>query len=106
MATNLVVVEHASGKLVKATLAAVAAAQKIGGAVHALVLGKGVADVANAVAPYVAQVHVGEHADLGVDVTPKLKIVKLETPPKRTGGRKVGSVQELVQVLHNEAKVI
>ena len=45
-------------------------------------------------------------ADLGVDVTPKLKVVKLETPPKRTGGRKVGSVQELVQVLHNEAKVI
>ena len=45
-------------------------------------------------------------ADVGVDVTPKLKIVKLETPPKRTGGRKVGSVQELVQVLHNEAKVI
>jgi len=45
-------------------------------------------------------------ADLGVDVAPRLKIVKLETPPKRSGGRKVGSVQELVQVLHNEAKVI
>jgi electron transfer flavoprotein beta subunit len=45
-------------------------------------------------------------ADLGVDVAPKLKVVKLETPPKRTGGRKVGSVQELVQLLHNEAKVI
>jgi len=45
-------------------------------------------------------------ADLGVDVAPKARIVKLETPPKRTGGRKVGSVQELVQVLHNEAKVI
>ena len=45
-------------------------------------------------------------ADLGVDVTPKLKVMKLETPPKRVGGRKVGSVQELVQVLHNEAKVI
>jgi electron transfer flavoprotein beta subunit len=45
-------------------------------------------------------------ADLGIDVTPRLKILKLETPPKRTGGRKVGSVQELVQVLHNEAKVI
>jgi electron transfer flavoprotein beta subunit len=45
-------------------------------------------------------------ADLGVDVAPKVKIVKLETPPKRTGGRKVASVQELVQVLHNEAKVI
>jgi electron transfer flavoprotein beta subunit len=45
-------------------------------------------------------------AELGVDVTPRVKIVKLETPPKRSGGRKVGSVQELVQVLHNEAKVI
>ena len=45
-------------------------------------------------------------ADLGIDVAPKVKVVKLETPPKRTGGRKVGSVQELVQVLHNEAKVI
>jgi len=45
-------------------------------------------------------------ADLGVDVTPKLRVVKLETPPKRTGGRKVGSVQELVKVLHDEAKVI
>jgi len=45
-------------------------------------------------------------AELGVDVAPKLKIVKLETPPKRTGGRKVGSVQELVAALHNEVKVI
>jgi electron transfer flavoprotein beta subunit len=45
-------------------------------------------------------------ADLGVDVAPRLKILKLETPPKRTGGRKVGSVQELVQALHSEAKVI
>jgi electron transfer flavoprotein beta subunit len=45
-------------------------------------------------------------ADLGVDVAPRTKIVKLETPPKRSGGRKVGSVQELVAVLHNEAKVI
>jgi electron transfer flavoprotein beta subunit len=45
-------------------------------------------------------------ADLGVDVAPRLKLVKLETPPKRTGGRKVGSVQELIKVLHEEAKVI
>ena len=49
------------------------------------------------------EIPVGE---LGVDVAPRLTIVKLETPPKRTGGRKVGSVQELVQVLHNEVKVI
>jgi electron transfer flavoprotein beta subunit len=45
-------------------------------------------------------------ASLGVDVTPKLKVLKLEAPPKRQAGRKVASVQELVQVLHNEAKVI
>jgi len=45
-------------------------------------------------------------AELGADVAPRVRIAKLETPPKRTGGRKVGSVQELVQVLHNEAKVI
>ena len=45
-------------------------------------------------------------AELGVDVAPRTRIVKLETPPKRTGGRKVGSVQELVKVLHDEAKVI
>ena len=45
-------------------------------------------------------------ADLGVDVKPKATIQKLESPPKRSAGRKVGSVQELVAVLHNEAKVI
>ena len=45
-------------------------------------------------------------ADLGVDVAPRVKIVKLETPPKRAAGRKVESVQELVKVLHDEAKVI
>ena len=43
---------------------------------------------------------------LGVDVKPRLKVLKLDPPPKRQAGRKVGSVQELVQVLHNEAKVI
>jgi len=43
---------------------------------------------------------------LGIDVTPRLKVIKLDPPPKRQAGRKVGSVQELVQVLHNEAKVI
>ncbi len=45
-------------------------------------------------------------ASLGLDVTQKLKVLKLEHPPKRQAGRKVASVQELVQVLHNEAKVI
>jgi electron transfer flavoprotein beta subunit len=45
-------------------------------------------------------------AELGLDVTPKLQVRKLAPPPKREAGRKVESVQELVQVLHNEVKVI
>jgi electron transfer flavoprotein beta subunit len=45
-------------------------------------------------------------ASLGVDITPKVKVLKLEPPSKREAGRKVGSVQELVQLLHTEAKVI
>ena len=44
--------------------------------------------------------------DLGVDVTPTVKLVKMEPPPKRQGGRKVESVQDLVNLLHSEAKVI
>ena len=43
---------------------------------------------------------------LGVDLAPKLKIKSMAAPPKRQGGRKVGSIQELVQVLHTEAKII
>jgi electron transfer flavoprotein beta subunit len=45
-------------------------------------------------------------ADLGVDVTPRLSVLKVEEPPKREAGKKVGSVQELVDKLRNEAKVI
>ena len=43
---------------------------------------------------------------LGVDLTPKLKVKALKAPEKRQAGRKVGSVEELVQLLHTEAKVI
>jgi len=43
---------------------------------------------------------------LGVDLAPKLKIKTLKAPAKRQAGRKVGSVDELVEVLHTEAKVI
>lgn len=43
---------------------------------------------------------------LGVNLTPKLKIKVLRAPAKRQAGRKVASVQELVEVLHSEAKVI
>jgi len=45
-------------------------------------------------------------ADLGVDVTPRLTVLKVEEPAKRSAGVKVGSVAELVDKLRNEAKVI
>jgi electron transfer flavoprotein beta subunit len=44
--------------------------------------------------------------DLGVDPTPRLETVKVEEPPARSGGIKVNSVDELVDKLRNEAKVI
>jgi electron transfer flavoprotein beta subunit len=44
--------------------------------------------------------------ELGIDLTPRVKIVSLAPPPKREAGKKVESVQELVQLLHTEAKVI
>ncbi len=45
-------------------------------------------------------------ADLGVDLTPRLKTLKVEEPPKRQGGVKVASVEALVSKLKNEARVI
>jgi electron transfer flavoprotein beta subunit len=45
-------------------------------------------------------------ADLGVDPTPRLTVLRVEEPAKRQAGAKVGSVQELVEKLRNEAKVI
>jgi electron transfer flavoprotein beta subunit len=43
---------------------------------------------------------------LSVDVTPRLVTLKVEEPAKRQGGKKVASVQELVDKLKNEARVI
>jgi electron transfer flavoprotein beta subunit len=45
-------------------------------------------------------------ADLGVDTTPRLTVLKVAEPPKRKAGQKVGSVAELVGKLKTEAKVI
>ncbi len=45
-------------------------------------------------------------ADLGVDTAPRLKLLKAEEPPVRQGGVKVADVEELVNKLRNEAKVI
>ena len=44
--------------------------------------------------------------DLGVDTKPRIDQIKVEEPPKRKAGIKVASVEELVQKLKNEAKVI
>lgn len=44
--------------------------------------------------------------DLGVDLTPRITIEKVENPPARQAGVIVGSVDELVDKLKNEAKVI
>lgn len=43
---------------------------------------------------------------LGVDVTPRLKTLKVEEPPKRKGGIKVPDTDTLIDKLKNEAKVI
>ncbi|HUB96212.1 MAG TPA: electron transfer flavoprotein subunit beta/FixA family protein [Stellaceae bacterium] len=43
---------------------------------------------------------------LGVNPAPRLKTLKVEEPPRRKGGGKVGSVEELVDKLMNEARVI
>jgi electron transfer flavoprotein beta subunit len=45
-------------------------------------------------------------ADLGVDITPRLKTLKVEPPADRKAGIKVKTVAELVEKLKNEAKVI
>ena len=45
-------------------------------------------------------------ADLGVDVTPRIKTLSVGEPPKRSAGIKVPDVATLVAKLKNEAKVI
>jgi electron transfer flavoprotein beta subunit len=43
---------------------------------------------------------------LGVDIAPRLEVVSTAEPPKRQGGGKVASVEELVGKLKNEAGVL
>jgi len=44
--------------------------------------------------------------ELGIDITPRLKTLKVEEPPKRSAGVMVADVAALVEKLKNEAKVI
>jgi electron transfer flavoprotein beta subunit len=52
------------------------------------------------------QLDVAKPADLGVDVTPRIKTLKVSEPPKRGAGVKVPDVSTLVAKLKTEAKVI
>jgi len=45
-------------------------------------------------------------SDLGIDMTPKVSTKKVEEPPKRVGGGKVESIEELVDKLKNVSGVI
>ncbi|CAM3586768.1 MULTISPECIES: electron transfer flavoprotein subunit beta/FixA family protein [Halomonas] len=45
-------------------------------------------------------------ADYGIEVASKVSLLKVESPPERKGGVKVASVDELVDKLKNEAKVL
>ena len=44
--------------------------------------------------------------DLGVDIAPRLTINSLEPPTQKEAGKKVETVEELIGLLHDEAKVI
>ena len=55
------------------------------------------------ISPRIEQINA---SDLGVDTNPRIEHIKIEEPPKRKAGIKVASVEELVQKLKNEAKVI
>jgi electron transfer flavoprotein beta subunit len=44
--------------------------------------------------------------ELGIDIAPRLKTIKVEEPPKRSAGVIVSDVTALVEKLKNEAKVI
>ncbi len=45
-------------------------------------------------------------ADFGVDISPRLEIVTTTEPPTRSAGVRVGSVNDLVEKLKNEAGVV
>jgi len=64
MAKHLIFVEHDQHGIRKSSLSAIAAAKKLGGELHALILGKTVKDVASSLRHYVDTVHFGEHDGL------------------------------------------
>ncbi len=63
-AIHLIIAEHDGTHFKKSSLSALAAAQKIPGACHGLVLGKNIKSMADAFAKHVPQVHMAEHDGL------------------------------------------
>lgn len=47
-----------------------------------------------------------ELSELAVDIAPRIQVKKVEEPAERSGGVKVASIDELIEKLKNEAKVI
>lgn len=47
-----------------------------------------------------------EADSMGTDISPRLQVLTVEEPPKREGGKKVESVDELIDKLKTEAKVL
>ncbi|MES2206301.1 MAG: electron transfer flavoprotein subunit beta/FixA family protein [Pseudomonadota bacterium] len=47
-----------------------------------------------------------EAESLGIDINPRIKTIKVNEPPERKAGIKVGSVGALIQKLKEEAKVL
>lgn len=43
---------------------------------------------------------------LGLDIAPRLKVERVDAPSERAGGVIVGNVDELLDKLRNEAKVL
>lgn len=64
MATHLVFVEHDQSGIKKSSLSAIAAAKKIGGDIHGVILGKNAQSAAHDLAKYVGKVHLGDHEGL------------------------------------------
>lgn len=47
-----------------------------------------------------------EPSSLDIDLSPRMKVIKVDEPPIRKGGIKVSSVDDLINKLRNEARVI
>lgn len=52
------------------------------------------------------QLDIEKPDDLGIDITPRLKTIRVEEPLKRSAGIKVPDVATLIDKLKNEAKVL